>query len=149
MIELNIIGRIGGDAISKQVNGQFVITWSVAHSHNYTNQNGKKIESTIWVRCNYWVKKDTIAQYIKKGGLVFVKGEPKANAWQKADRSIAASLEIRVTEIQLLSGSRSDAGSSNVAPEEVQHLDNAAGGDGAGFIPVTSDVAVGEDGLPF
>lgn len=144
MIELNIIGRVGGDAISKQVNGQTVITFSVAHSHSYTNQQGQKVESTTWVRCNYWVKKDTLTQYIKKGGLVFVKGEPRANAWQKADRSVAASIEIRVTELQLLSGSRRDD-NSNVSGDEAARLDAAASGEVPNFTPAVEPA----DDLPF
>lgn len=147
MLELKIIGRLGSDAISKEINGQKVINFSLAHSHSYTNAQGQKVESTTWVRCEYWVKKDTLTQYLQKGGLVYCSGIPKVYAWQKEDRSIASTLQMRVTDLQLLSGTkRSDEG--NVSSREADHLNSAAGGETPNFTPVAA--AVGEpDDLPF
>ena len=146
MIELKIIGRLGSDAISKEINGQKVINFSLAHSHSYTNNAGQKVESTTWVRCEYWVKKDTLTQYLLKGGLVYCSGMPKVYAWQKEDRSIASTLQLRVTDLQLLGSTKRNDG--NVSAQEAEHLNTAAGGEAPSFTPVAETIGAPDD-LPF
>src|SRR5690606_11959856 len=144
MIELKIIGRLGSDAISKDINGQKVINFSLAHSHSYTNSRGEKIESTTWVRCEYWVKKDTLTQYLLKGGLVYCSGMPKVYAWQKEDRTIASTLQLRVTDLQLLGGTKKHD-DINVSSQEASDLNTAAGGEAPSFAPAAEAIGAPDD----
>jgi len=101
-LSLQIIGHLGNDATIENVNGNQVIKFSVAHSEKYKNAQGVQVDKTTWVRCNYWNDKSTIGQWLKKGGLVEVTGQPSANAYTDKNGQVQASLDIRVTGISLL-----------------------------------------------
>lgn len=107
MIKLQIIGNIGGDCVTNEVNGKNVINFSVAHSERFKNAAGVLQERTIWVRCAYWTERTGIAPYLVKGQQVFVEGTPEVEAFKRQDGEPGASLRMRVREVQLL-GSRAD-----------------------------------------
>lgn len=106
ILKLQIIGYIGQDAaINDVVSDSKAINFSVAHSEKWEDANGVKNERTTWVNCSYFRKPDKIglAQYLKKGTLVYVEGSPSARAFTKSDGTNAASLDLRVHTIKLLS----------------------------------------------
>lgn len=111
MIKLQIIGNLGGDCIQKEVNGKNVINFNVAHSEKYKDSTGNLKEKTIWVNCAYWTDRTAIAQYLTKGKTVYVEGTPEAEGYMK-DGAVAATLRLRVQNIQLLGGNASGEGSS-------------------------------------
>lgn len=65
---IQIVGRIGQDALIRQVQDYFAISFSVAVSEKRKNDQ----QATAWFNCTYWVKSDKIAQYLTKGKLVSV-----------------------------------------------------------------------------
>lgn len=136
-----IIGNLGRDAEVKEINGQKVIQFSVAHTSSYTNQQGQKVQNTTWVRCDYWVKKDGVSAYLKKGTLVYVEGLPKVYAYQNEQRQVVGSLQLRVENLQLLSGGRKEEAAP--APVESTGAEAAAA---ANEIPPIGGIA---DDLPF
>lgn len=101
MIKLQVIGHLGKDAIVNNVNGKTVINFSVAHTEKFTS-NGEKKEKTIWVECGYWTDKTAIAPYLKKGTQVYVEGQPDIRVWESNTGSSGASLQLRVSSVQLL-----------------------------------------------
>ena len=111
MIKLQVIGHLGKDCTTNVVNGKHVINFSVAHSERYKDATGVQKEKTTWVECAYWTDRTAIAPYLKKGQLVYAEGSPEARAYQKGDGTAASSLTLRVLNIQLLGGSRSESGS--------------------------------------
>jgi len=103
MIKLQIIGNLGKDCIVKEVNGKNVINFSVAHSEKFRDAQGSEKERTTWVECAYWIEKTNVAQYLTKGRTVYAEGYPQADAYANKDGQPAATLRMRVTNIQLLS----------------------------------------------
>lgn len=103
MIKLQIIGNLGKDCIVKEVNGKNVINFSVAHSEKFRDAQGTEKERTTWVECAYWIEKTNVAQYLTKGRTVYAEGYPQADAYANKDGQPAATLRMRVTNIQLLS----------------------------------------------
>jgi len=141
MIKLQIVGNLGKDCIVKEVNGKTVINFSVAHTERFKDATGALKERTTWVECAYWTDRTAIVPYLKKGQMVFAEGSPEADAYLNKDNQAAATLRMRVREVQLLGG-RSDnnpgttaAQPSNVATKIPQ--------------PVTSDTTEDTDDLPF
>lgn len=65
---IQIVGRIGQDAVIRQVQDYFAISFSVAVSEKRKNDQ----QATAWFNCTYWSKSDKIAQYLTKGKLVSV-----------------------------------------------------------------------------
>jgi single-strand DNA-binding protein len=108
MIKLQIIGHLGTDCTTNEVNGRTVINFPVAHSEKYKDSQGNLVEKTTWVKCAYWTDRTAIAQYLKKGQLVYAEGSPEAEGYLNKDNQNAASLKMNVFRIQLL-GSRSDS----------------------------------------
>lgn len=107
MIKLQIIGHLGTDCTTNEVNGKTVINFPVAHSEKYKDQQGNLVEKTIWVKCAYWTDRSALAQYLKKGQLIYAEGTPEAEGYLNKDNQNAASLKMRVFQVQLL-GSKND-----------------------------------------
>ncbi len=108
MIKLQIVGNLGKDCIVKEVNGKNVINFSVAHTERYKDSQGNQKERTTWVECAYWTDKTAVAQYLTKGKIVYAEGSPEADAYMNKDNQAAATLRMRVQNIQLLGGGSND-----------------------------------------
>jgi len=112
MIKLQIIGNLGKDCIVKEVNGKNVINFSVAHTEKFKDSAGNQRERTTWVECAFWTDRTAIAPYLQKGQLVFAEGTPDVDGYLNKENQAAATLRMRVRDIQLLGG-KSDGGGSN------------------------------------
>jgi single-strand DNA-binding protein len=112
MIKLQIVGNLGKDCITKEVNGKNVINFSVAHTERFKDSTGTPRERTTWVECAYWTDRTAIAPYLKKGQLVFAEGSPEVEGYMNKEGQAAATLRMRVRDIQLLGG-RTDANAGN------------------------------------
>ncbi len=86
MIKLQIIGNLGKDCIVKEVNGKNVINFSVAHTERFKDSAGNPKERTTWVECAYWTDRTAVAQYLKKGQMVYAEGSPEADPYQKKNK---------------------------------------------------------------
>jgi single-strand DNA-binding protein len=117
MIKLQVIGNLGKDCIVKEVNGKNVINFSVAHTERYKDAQGAQKERTTWVECAYWTDRTAIAPYLLKGQMVYAEGSPEADGYLNKDNQAAATLRMRVQNIQLLgnrnSGDNPGAANSN------------------------------------
>lgn len=112
MIKLQIVGNLGADCIQKEVNGKTVINFNVAHTEKFKDGQGNLKEKTIWVNCAYWTDRTAIVPYLKKGQMVYAEGSPEAEGYMNKDNQPAATLRMRVQNVQLLGGSKD--GSQNV-----------------------------------
>ena len=112
MIKLQIVGNLGKDCIVKEVNGKNVINFSVAHSEKYKDSQGNLKERTTWVECAYWTDRTALAQYLTKGKTVYAEGSPEADAYTNKEGQAAATLRMRVQNIQLLGGNSDGQGNA-------------------------------------
>jgi single-strand DNA-binding protein len=113
MIKLQVIGNLGADCIQKEINGKTVINFNVAHSEKYKDAQGNLKERTTWVNCAYWTDKTAIAQYLTRGKTVYAEGSPEADPYTNKEGQPAATLRMRVQNIQLLGGNAGDAQGAN------------------------------------
>ena len=112
MIKLQIVGNLGKDCIVKEVNGKNVINFSVAHTERFKDAQGGQKERTTWVECAYWTDRTAVAQYLKKGKMVYVEGSPEADGYMNKENQAAATLRMRVQNLQLLGGGDGSPSSS-------------------------------------
>jgi single-strand DNA-binding protein len=118
MLKIQMIGRLGQDSVVNNVNGKTVVNFSVAHSEKYKNNQGGEVNKTTWVSCAYWTDKLNIANYLKKGTLVFLEGKPEVKTYNdKNTGNILPQLTMRVISVQLLS-------SANNPVEEKQNVND-------------------------
>ena len=111
MIKLQVIGNLGKDCVTNNVNGKTVMNFTVAHTERFRDAQGNQKDKTIWVDCAYWSDRTGIAPYLRKGTQVYVEGNPEIRTFTKQDGSFGASLTLRVQSVQLL-GSRPENGGS-------------------------------------
>lgn len=109
MIRISVIGRLGQDAVVNEVNGKTVINFSMAYSEKFKNQQGQDVDKTTWVSCVYWTDKLNVANYLKKGTLIYMEGKPEAKTYlNDKTKETVAQLHSRVTSIQLLSSKQDE-----------------------------------------
>ncbi len=120
MIKLQVIGNLGKDCVTNNVNGRTVMNFTVAHTERFRDASGNQQERTTWVECAYWSDRTAVAPYLKKGTQVYVEGTPEVRTYPKNDGSTGASLTLRVQSVQLL-GSRTEGGNpGGYAPQASQ-----------------------------
>jgi len=109
MIKLQVIGNLGKDCTTNQVNSKTVLNFNVAHTEKFKDNQGNQKDKTTWVECAYWTDKTGIAPYLKKGTQVYAEGTPEVRTYPKNDGSQGVSLTLRVFSVQLLgSANRGD-----------------------------------------
>jgi single-strand DNA-binding protein len=143
MIKLQVIGNLGKDCTTNNVNGRNVINFSVAHTEKYKNSQGQLQEKTTWVECAYWTDRTAIAPYLKKGTQVYVEGNPDVRSYTTNDGRNGASLQMRVQNIQLLGSRSSDGNDSNDSNSSYSNQQNTAA---SNFSNAEPEIA---DDLPF
>lgn len=133
MIKLQIVGNLGGDCIQKEVNGKTVINFNVAHTEKFKDAQGNLKERTTWVNCAYWTDRTAVAQYLKKGKQVYAEGYPEADGYLNKENQPAATLRMRVQNLQLLgggneSGSQQNSGGqfATAAPANTAQMSNVS-----------------------
>ena len=145
MIKLQIIGNLGKDCNVREVNGKKVINFSVAHTDKYRDAQGNPKERTTWVECSYWTDKTAVADYLLKGRTVYAEGAPEADAYTNKDNQPAATLRMRVQNIQLLGGNTESQGANQ---GNVSHMGASPAPAMRTSMPETA-VSMANDDLPF
>ncbi len=118
LFELQLIGRLGADPEAKYTpEGRLVANFRVAVNRKWKNAQGEVQEVTEWVEVAAWGPLAEVChQYLKKGRRVWVRGRPKARAWQGKDGEIRARLQVVAREVQFLDGPRGNGGNDEAAP---------------------------------
>lgn len=138
-----LIGHIGQDCQTRTLEGGRVVTsFSVAYTENWKSQSGEKQERTTWFNCSYFTQSTPgVADYLRKGSLVCVTGRISARAYLDARQQPAASLDLLISEIKLLSTPRREEQSS-ITP--LPNPDTVLGA-----AQTTQPAASADDDLPF
>lgn len=111
-----LIGNVGSDPeVRSTTGGARVATISVATSNSWTGQDGNKNEKTEWHRCVAWNRKggnglaDIVEKYVKKGDRIYIEGEIEYRSWEDKDGVKKYTTEIKVRDLIMLGGNKSDA----------------------------------------
>lgn len=135
-----MIGYLGRDAVVQQHGTESVINFSICHTDKYKDAAGTKYEKATWVSCSWWLENTNIANYLKKGTLIWLEGIPEAkNFKDKHTGESKAYLNMRVARVELLGGKREDQSAPANTNENTS----------SGYQPVNTGAAAGDDDLPF
>ena len=101
-----IIGNLGRDPEMRYTpQGTAVTSFSVAVSRTFGSRDGEQQEETDWFRVTAWDKLAEICnQYLTKGMRVYVEGRVSMRMWDGNDGQKHSSLELRATDMMMLSG---------------------------------------------
>lgn len=145
MLQVEIIGNIGNDAQVKDFNGKKYISFNVAHSEKFKNQQGVETERTTWVSV-LKPGESAVAQYLKKGTPVFVRGDLSVKAYKDNAGNWQVGVNCLAREVRLLPGGKRDqnAGTQQEAPAA-----EPATNTNVSSAPAASEGEGNADDLPF
>jgi single-strand DNA-binding protein len=112
--KVTLIGNLGRDPETRYTpNGTMNVTFTVAVSRRWNDQNGQQQERTTWYRVTAWSRLaetiDMLTQrgWLAKGRQVFVSGSLEASEYQDQQGQTRMSLEVRADDI-FLTGNRAE-----------------------------------------
>src|SRR6266542_2918730 len=109
MLKAMLIGNLGSDPEMRySAAGQPMLRFNVASNYRVRTPEGDWEEKTEWVRVTLvGTRAESLAQYLKKGGRVYVDGRLEARPWTDQQGQARAGLEVMANEVQFMS-SRAD-----------------------------------------
>ena len=112
--KITLIGYVGRDAELRYTSSNTAVaSFSVATSEKYKDRSGEKQEKTTWFTCTMWGKfAESVSQYVKKGGLVYVSGAVSVREYDTNAGEHRVSLEVNVADLKLLGGTAKAASAS-------------------------------------
>lgn len=101
-----LIGRLGKDPeIRYMPNGKGVVNFSIATSEKWKDKQGERQERTEWHTIVAFEKlAEIIAEYLRKGALVYIEGKLQTRKWQDKEGKDRYSTEIIAQQMQMLGG---------------------------------------------
>lgn len=99
------IGRLGRDPETRYTpSGVTVVNFSMACSEVWKDKETREIrEKTEWIPCVCFGKKgEAIAEYVPKGGRLFVTGRIQTRRWEDNDGNTRYKTEIVVEDFNFL-----------------------------------------------
>ena len=140
MLNVTIVGNLGGDAETKTVgSGGQVTEWSVA-----VNRRARGEDETAWLRCSLWGDRGArIAPHLTRGKRVVVTGELWPREYAGNDGTRRTSLDVRVQDVEFASNRREEDGGG--------HQPAPAYGEPASYVQTApvAPVAMYDDEIPF
>lgn len=115
---LQLIGNLGADAKVVDNNGRPFISFNVADTERWKDENNVDHEKTQWVSCAYNGGLDApILPYLKAGTKVFVMGRQRTRVYSsEKERRMVAGINLSVTHIELVGGQVDDVPRRLVTP---------------------------------
>lgn len=108
-----LLGRLGQDPeVRYMPSGVAVLNISLATVDGYKDaQTGQFIDNTEWHRVVIFGKQaETVQQYVRKGGQLFVEGRLRTNKWTDQNGVDRYTTEIVANQVQMIGGQQSQGG---------------------------------------
>lgn len=106
MIKMEIIGNLGADAEVKVYNGNKFVSFRVAHTDKWVDQQTGVISTqTTWVSCSLNGDGGALTAYLKKGTKVYLRGTPNFVTYSSPKtHKFETGVNLFVREIELCGG---------------------------------------------
>lgn len=152
MLQLSVLGNLGRDATLEQGNRGKYISFSVAHSSRFKNQQGQEVTETTWVSCILDGSHDRLLPFLTKGTKVFCQGNMAVRLFRDRTGQFQCGVNLNVRVIEL-------AGSGSSIPQQQQQAEPARQPYAGAALPPEAAVGLGmqpqplpdtsNDALPF
>lgn len=121
------IGHLGKDPETRYLaNGDAVSNVSIACTESWKNKDGDKQERTEWVNVVFYRKlAEIVAEYLKKGNLVYIEGKLQTEKWTK-DGVDRYTTKVIASEMKML-GSKPESISQQQQESRTQNKANVSG----------------------
>ena len=108
-----LIGHLGSDPESRfTTSGSAVTNFNLATNESWRSAEGETKDKTEWHRVVVFGKMaETVAEYMKKGQLVYIEGRLQTRSWEDKDKVKRYTTEILCDNFTML-GPKRDSGES-------------------------------------
>lgn len=118
IFETRLIGNIGKDATVKPMErGVIAINFPVAHNKNWRDKrSGEQRTKTTWINCTIWKREGAnlrIVDFLKKGTLIEIIGEPFAKGFVEEDGTARAEIRLNVSKTNILKTPQTSSSEEN------------------------------------
>ncbi len=122
-----LVGHVGADPEPRYTSsGTAVVNLRMATNEVWRDAEGKDQESTEWHSVVLWGKQaEFVANYIKKGQLIYVEGRLQTRTWEDRDKIERRVTEVRANAITPLGGMKA----GEKAEEDIQAVSEEPPGD--------------------
>lgn len=129
MIKMEIIGNLGADAEVKVYNGNKFVSFRVAHTDKWVDQQTGVISTqTTWVSCSLNGDGGALTPYLKKSTKVFVRGTPNFVTYSSPKtHKFETGVNLFVREIELCGGHQKQEQNTNTAQTPASTTTNNEG----------------------
>jgi single-strand DNA-binding protein len=134
-----VVGNLGRDPELRYTpQGTAVCNFSVATNEKRRDKSGDSQDVPTWFRVTLWRQQaENASKYLTKGSPVYIEGRLRVDEWTDRDGKTRYTLEVQGTEMQFLSGGRSD---DNASGGEVDHeFSEAINSEGGSASAATDD----------
>lgn len=117
----SLIGNLGADAKIVDNNGKPFISFNVADTDRWKDEDGNIHESTTWVQCtlNGGVAENKVFEYLKAGTKVFVMGRMRTRVYSsEKERRMVAGVNLYVMQVELVGGSSDEVPRKLIDPKD-------------------------------
>lgn len=113
-----LVGNLGQDPETKQLDNGSVTNISVATSESWKDKSGEKQERTEWHRIAAFGKlAEIMGKYLQKGSKVYIEGSLRTRKWQDKEGNDRYTTEIVAKEMQMLD-SKGEQSAPKAAPQQ-------------------------------
>ena len=107
MINLEVLGNVGKDAESKEINGVNYVSFSIADTKKVRGE-----DVTTWVRVLKRDPENKLQPYITKGKPLYVCGVPSVSTYINKEGNPVASIDMFAEKIAFVRGGGDNVGQS-------------------------------------
>ena len=108
-----LVGNLGRDPELRYTpQGTPVCSFTMATNERRKDKAGEMQDQTTWFKVTLWGRQaETASQYLAKGRPVYIEGRLRIEEWTDRDGKPRPTLEVHATDMQFISGGRSEEGS--------------------------------------
>lgn len=151
MLNLQVIGNLGRDASVERGNRGEFVSFSVAHSYKYTDQQGQQINATTWLSCIMNGKQEKLLPFLKKGTKVFCSGTMSTRLYRDRSNQPQVGINLNVQHLELCGQAQTlPPQEQQTAADFQQQQQQTAAQSGVSFPPQPAAAPLPEEqGCPF
>ncbi len=124
MLQVTLIGNVGGEPKTQSSNGKQFTTFRVAHNDRWTDANGQQHNNTMWIDC-IMNDRPKVVDYIKPGTQLAILGTCSLRVYSsEKERCMKAGMTINVRNVELLGGSTDNVPTRLYDANGVMHVVN-------------------------
>lgn len=114
--EVRLLGTLGADPEFRDVNGQPLLTFSIATNELWKDKDDRNQEHTEWHRIALWGRQaERFARVLRKGDVAYVQGSIRSRKYEKNGQMHVA-FDIRANRVEALARIQLDTSQTGQAP---------------------------------